>query len=87
MSANWAGWTGHRQGAAGGHPLRPAGCGGGGQRGPAFDEGGGGAEAPKIHELFIDIGAASRREAEKLVRVGDPITLADPLNFCATTWR
>ena len=34
-------------------------------------------KAPKIHELFIDIGAASRREAEKLVRVGDPITLAD----------
>jgi len=32
---------------------------------------------PKIHELFIDIGAGSRREAEKLVRVGDPITLAD----------
>ena len=34
-------------------------------------------KAPKIHELFIDIGAASRREAEKLVRVGDPITVAD----------
>jgi endoglucanase len=32
---------------------------------------------PKIHDLFIDIGAASRDEAEKLVRVGDPITLAD----------
>ena len=32
---------------------------------------------PKIHELFIDIGAASRREAERLVRVGDPITVAD----------
>jgi putative aminopeptidase FrvX len=32
---------------------------------------------PKIHELFIDIGVGSRREAEKLVRVGDPITLAD----------
>ncbi len=31
---------------------------------------------PKIHELFIDIGAGSRGEAEKLVRVGDPITLA-----------
>ena len=34
-------------------------------------------KAPKIHELFIDIGAASRREAEKLVRVGDPITVDD----------
>jgi putative aminopeptidase FrvX len=32
---------------------------------------------PKIHDLFIDIGVASRKEAEKLVRVGDPITLAD----------
>jgi endoglucanase len=34
-------------------------------------------KAPKIHELFVDIGAGSRRETEKLVRVGDPITLAD----------
>ena len=32
---------------------------------------------PKIHELFIDIGVSSRKEAEKLIRVGDPITLAD----------
>jgi endoglucanase len=32
---------------------------------------------PKIHDLFIDIGAANRKEAGKLVRVGDPITLAD----------
>jgi endoglucanase len=32
---------------------------------------------PKIHELFIDIGVGSRKEAEKLVRIGDPITLAD----------
>lgn len=32
---------------------------------------------PKIHELFIDIGARSRKEAEKLVRVGDPVTLND----------
>jgi putative aminopeptidase FrvX len=30
---------------------------------------------PKIHELFIDIGAGNRREAEKLVQVGDPVTL------------
>jgi len=30
---------------------------------------------PKIHELFIDIGVASRKAAEKLIRVGDPITL------------
>ena len=32
---------------------------------------------PKIHDLFIDIGAANRKEAEKLVRIGDPITLVD----------
>jgi len=32
---------------------------------------------PKIHELFIDIGVASRKAAEKLIRVGDPITLND----------
>src|SRR4029079_372746 len=32
---------------------------------------------PKIHDLFIDIGVASRKEAEKLVRIGDPITLVD----------
>jgi putative aminopeptidase FrvX len=32
---------------------------------------------PKIHELFIDIGVSSAKDAEKLVRVGDPITLAD----------
>jgi endoglucanase len=32
---------------------------------------------PKIHDLFIDIGAGTRKEAEKLVRIGDPITLVD----------
>ncbi len=32
---------------------------------------------PKIHELFIDIGAESRKEAEELVNIGDPITLSD----------
>src|SRR6059036_336673 len=32
---------------------------------------------PKIHDLFIDIGVASRKAAEKLVRIGEPITLAD----------
>ena len=35
------------------------------------------AKPPKIHEIFIDIGAANRRQAEKGVRVGDPITLND----------
>jgi putative aminopeptidase FrvX len=32
---------------------------------------------PKIHDLFIDIGVNSRQDAEKLVRIGDPITLVD----------
>jgi len=32
---------------------------------------------PKIHELFIDIGVADRKAAQKLVRIGDPVTLAD----------
>jgi endoglucanase len=30
---------------------------------------------PKIHELFIDLGAKGRKEAERLVRIGDPITV------------
>src|ERR1041384_2292299 len=34
-------------------------------------------KVPKIHDLFIDIGVSSRKDAEKLVRVGDPITLVD----------
>ena len=37
----------------------------------------GAPKVPKIHELFIDIGGDSRKAAEKLVRVGDPITLND----------
>jgi putative aminopeptidase FrvX len=32
---------------------------------------------PKIYDIFIDIGVSSRAEAEKLVRIGDPITLED----------
>src|SRR5688500_4629706 len=32
---------------------------------------------PEMHDLFIDIGAPSRAEAEKLVRIGDAITLVD----------
>ncbi len=35
------------------------------------------AKAPKIQDLFIDIGVFSRKDAERLVRVGDPITLTD----------
>lgn len=36
---------------------------------------------PKIHELFIDIGVSKRAEAEKLVRIGDPITLVDEFDI------
>src|SRR5213080_3776215 len=32
---------------------------------------------PQIQDLFIDIGVSGRKEAEKLVRVGDSITLED----------
>src|SRR6476646_126986 len=32
---------------------------------------------PKIHEIFIDIGVSNTKDAEKLVKVGDPITLND----------
>src|SRR5271170_2278323 len=36
---------------------------------------------PKIEDLFIDIGVSSRKEAEKLIRIGDPITLSDPFEL------
>src|ERR1041385_1990089 len=36
---------------------------------------------PKISDLFIDIGVNSRRAAEKVVRVGDPITLTDEFDL------
>jgi endoglucanase len=39
------------------------------------------AKLPKIHDLFIDIGVPSRPEAEKLVQVGDPITLVDEFDL------
>lgn len=32
---------------------------------------------PRLEDLFIDIGAGSRKEAAKLVRIGDPVTLVD----------
>ncbi len=38
-------------------------------------------KVPKIEDLFIDIGASSRKDAEKLVRIGDPITLADQFDL------
>ncbi len=38
-------------------------------------------QAPKMHDLFIDIGVSSRKDAEKLVRIGDPITLVDEFDL------
>jgi putative aminopeptidase FrvX len=38
-------------------------------------------KAPKIHDLFIDIGVADRKEAQTLVNVGDPITLVDEFDL------
>lgn len=35
------------------------------------------AKVPKIHDLFIDIGVSSRKEAQELVQIGNPITLVD----------
>jgi endoglucanase len=34
-------------------------------------------KTPKMEDLFIDIGVSSRQQAEKLIRVGDMITLND----------
>ncbi len=34
-------------------------------------------KVPKMHELFIDIGASDDKEAKKRVAVGDPITFVD----------
>ena len=36
---------------------------------------------PKIHEIFIDIGAKNRNEALQLVQIADPITLADEFDL------
>lgn len=36
---------------------------------------------PKMDDLFIDIGVSSRREAEKVVRIGDMITLDDTFDI------
>jgi len=30
---------------------------------------------PKMHEIFVDLGVRGRKEAEKLVQIGDPITI------------
>ncbi|MFH2203331.1 MAG: M42 family metallopeptidase [Elusimicrobiota bacterium] len=35
------------------------------------------AKAPKMHECYIDIGAKNKKDAQKRVAVGDPITFVD----------
>ncbi|MGH7940331.1 MAG: M42 family metallopeptidase [Limisphaerales bacterium] len=32
---------------------------------------------PKVHDLFIDIGARNQKETQQLVQIGDPVTLTD----------
>ena len=39
------------------------------------------SKTPKIHDLFIDIGARDCKETQGLVRVGDPITLVDEFDL------
>src|SRR5216684_1293674 len=34
------------------------------------------SKPPKIHELFIDLGVKGRKEVERLVQIGDPITVS-----------
>ena len=34
-------------------------------------------KVPKMHEVFIDIGAKDRKDAEKRISIGDPITFVD----------
>ncbi|HTV41982.1 MAG TPA: M42 family metallopeptidase [Candidatus Sulfotelmatobacter sp.] len=36
---------------------------------------------PKIHDLFIDIGARNAKETQKLVQIGNPITLVDEFDL------
>jgi endoglucanase len=48
---------------------------------PHLTKSDGDPKPPKIHDIFIDIGVSSRKEAEKIIRVGDPITLTDEFDI------
>ncbi len=37
--------------------------------------------APDLHDMWIDIGVSSRKEAEKLVSIGDPVAMCPNLRF------
>jgi endoglucanase len=39
------------------------------------------SKAPKIHDVFVDIGAAGRKAAQSRVRIGDPVTLVDEFDL------
>ncbi|MBG85975.1 MAG: ABC transporter ATP-binding protein [Verrucomicrobiales bacterium] len=41
---------------------------------PHLSKIGGKREVPHAHELFIDIGVSDRKAAQKIVRIGDPVT-------------
>ncbi|MCH8568169.1 MAG: M20/M25/M40 family metallo-hydrolase [Balneolales bacterium] len=41
----------------------------------------GNAKAPSWKDLFVDIGASSREEALEMVRIGDPVTYSDDVEF------
>ena len=48
---------------------------------PHLTKSDGDPKPPKIHDIFIDIGVSSRKEAEKIIHVGDPITLTDEFDI------
>ncbi|HKQ40462.1 MAG TPA: M20/M25/M40 family metallo-hydrolase, partial [Verrucomicrobiae bacterium] len=38
-------------------------------------------KTPEIHDLFIDIGVGKKEEADKLIQIGDPVTLEDTFDL------
>ncbi len=45
------------------------------------DKKNGGGEQPAWKDIYVDIGASNKDEAEKMVQVGDPITYADEYGY------
>ena len=48
---------------------------------PHLTKGDDNPKPPKIHDLFIDVGARNAKETQKLVQIGDPITLSDEFDL------
>jgi putative aminopeptidase FrvX len=48
---------------------------------PHLTKSDGDRKVPKMEDLFIDIGVGSRKEAERLIRIGDSVTLNDPFEL------